>query len=246
MVKRAPSLGFAFCAHPSTMTIGDLFHDRKADAPARPILAYDLHQHARNARKRSSPLHREADAGILHNDRAHELALRDRHANRAPFRGVAHGVRDEVRGGLAQHIGIAIDVYVWIVVVGEFETRFFHIGLMGGDHCVDHLDQVDLREFDRIRAVLQTRELQERIDQTAQTPHFGIECLKTLFIGDEHAIDHGFDRGLDSHERRAELVRNVGDQATFHIAVRLDRIGHLVEGLAQTSDLIIAHHVSTR
>ena len=29
-------------------------------------------------------------------------------------------------------------------MIRKFETRFFNISLVGCNHCVDHLDQIDL------------------------------------------------------------------------------------------------------
>ena len=61
-----------------------------------------------------------------------------------------------------------------------------------------------------------------------------------LLVGREHAVNHGLDRGLDRHKGRAQLVRDVGGKTTFKLVALLDVVGHGVEGLTQTGDLVVA------
>ena len=51
---------------------------------------------------------------------------------------------------------------------------------------------------------------------------------------------------MDGHKRRAQLVGDVGCETALQLAVLLDRLRHLVEGLAQAGDLVLAVKISAR
>ena len=60
-----------------------------------------------------------------------------------------------------------------------------------------------------------------------------------LLIGLEDAVLDGLDRGLNGHERRAQLMGDIAYELTLEVAVALDGVGHLVETLPELPELIV-------
>ena len=59
-------------------------------------------------------------------------------------------------------------------------------------------------------------------------------------VGGIYPILHGLDRCEHGHKRGAKLVRDIRGQALLVLHVLLERGGHLVEGLAQLIDFVVA------
>lgn len=66
-----------------------------------------------------------------------------------------------------------------------------------------------------------------------------------LIVGGIHAVLHGLDRCKHGHERRAKLVCDIRGQALFVLHIFLERGGHLVKGLTQLIDFIVAAQTGT-
>ena len=143
-------------------------------------------------------------------------------------------------GGLPDHVGVAEHPHALFRNVLQRQARIGHEGLVRGHDARDELAYVDDFFLHGVRAVFQPRKLEQGVHQAAQALHFGVHRLQTLLVGFEHAVHHGLHRRLDGHERRPQLVRHVGGQAPFQLAVLLYRFRHLVERLAQTRDLVFA------
>ena len=60
-----------------------------------------------------------------------------------------------------------------------------------------------------------------------------------LLIGLEDAVLDGLDRGLNGHERRAQLMGDIAYELTLEVAVALDGVGHLVETLPELPELVV-------
>lgn len=106
--------------------------------------------------------------------------------------------------------------------------------------AVHHATEIDEIALDLSRAVLETVEVQKRLDQTTQTTRLERDGVEMLLICFEDAILDGFDRGLNGHERRTQLMGYVADELTLEVAVALDGVCHLIETLAELTELIIA------
>ncbi len=224
------------------MLFHDLLHHGKADAQAAGCAGAAgvgapeaLEHHLRF-------LGRKADAGIAHHDLAHKVALLGHHRDGAAFGRVAHGVRNQVRRGLAQQVGIAVHVHVRVVLELQAQALFVDVRLMGGNNRREHFGKVHLLALDGLGAAFQAGKLQQRIYQARKAAHLGVQRFQALLVGLEHAVDHGFHRGLDGHQRGAQLVGHIGYQAPFQLAVLLHGIGHQVEHVAQAGDLVVALH----
>ncbi len=221
------------------MTVDNLLDHRQSNAQAalRPIAPGVATPEA--TKDLLAFLGRKADARIGDRNACHRLAAGHAHRDRS-LGGVAHRVRNEVRGGLTQHVGVAEHLHIVIRLKHELEPRVLHVGLVGADDVGDELAQIQALLVHRNLAILEARKLQKRIDQARQALHFGINRAEALLVGLENAIDNGLDRRLDRHQRRAQLVGNVRRQAPFHHAVLLDRIRHGIEGHAQARHLVLA------
>ena len=222
------------------MAVDDLLHHGQAHAKAA-ALAVATGVGAPEAREHHAGLFlSKADAGVAHGDGGHDVALLHRHRDVAALRRVAHGIGDEVGRGLADHISVAHYHNVGLGVVLQGEAGIGHEHLVGGDDARDELADVDDLLLHGLAAVFQTRQLQQRIHQPRQALDLGIHGDQALLIGLVDAIDHGLHRGLDGHERGAQLVGNIGGEAPLQIAVLLHRLGHDVEGLAEARHLVLA------
>ena len=60
---------------------------------------------------------------------------------------------------------------------------------------------------------------------------------EALGIGAVQAVEHALEGAADHLQRRAQLVGHVGKQFSPPAFVRLQPLGHLVEGRAQSSEL---------
>ncbi len=170
---------------------------------------------------------RKADARVLHLDGRHDVAAANAHRDAPAFGRVAHGVRNEVGRCLADHVGVAEHRHAPFHLIGEREVRIGDERLVRCHDALDELSHVHDFALHGRRAVLEARQLQNGVDEAAQALHLGIHRFQTLFVGFEHAVHHGLHRGLDGHERRAQLVRHVGGQAPFQLAIALDGVRHL-------------------
>ena len=132
-----------------------------------------------------------------------------------------------------------------IVLEFQVQALFVDVGLVRCHNRRQHFGKVDLLTLDGLGAAFQTRKLQQRIDQTGKATHFGIQRFQTLGIRFEHAIDHRLNGRLDGHKRRAQLMGNVGYQPALQLAVLLHGIGHGVEHITQTGNLVGALHAGT-
>ena len=106
----------------------------------------------------------------------------------------------------------------------------------------DRAGEVDPLAAERERAALEARELEDAAGEAAQAHGLVSDDAEMLLVGRQHAVLHGLDGRLDRLKRRAQLVRDVGGQAALHLAIGLDRVGHLVKRLAEEPDLVIALH----
>ncbi len=61
-----------------------------------------------------------------------------------------------------------------------------------------------------------------------------------FLVGGKNAILHSLDRGEHRHERRTQLVGNIARQAMLKLKIALESRRHVVEGLAQLTNLVIA------
>ena len=66
-----------------------------------------------------------------------------------------------------------------------------------------------------------------------------------LVVGGVHAVLHGLDRCKHGHERCTKLVCDIRGQALFVLHIFLERGGHLVKGLTQLIDFVIAAQART-
>ena len=127
----------AFHLHPAAVAVDDLLHHGQAHAEAA-ALAVAAGIGAPEAREHHAGLlFGKADAGVAHGNGGHDVALLHRHRDVAALRRVTHGVGNQIRRGLADHIGVAHHHDVGLGVVFQGEAGIGHEHLMGGDDARD-------------------------------------------------------------------------------------------------------------
>ena len=82
------------------------------------------------------------------------------------------------------------------------------------------------------------------IDHAGQAQHLVTQRRQVLGRGLGHAVEHGFMTRLQDGDRRAQLVRDIGDQVAPHSVLFVTRVGHMVECLGQFPDLAESGHVA--
>ena len=228
------------------MPVDDFLYDRQADAQAAAFAITARIGAPEALEDHTCLVGRQSDAGIAHGYLGHGLSALHAHEYFPALVGIAHRVGDEVGRGLADEVGVAHDVDALLGPVMQRQARFRYVSLMRGDDARHDLTHVYQLVLVRVGAVFQARELQQRIHQARQPHDLGINRHQALLVNWQHAVDHGLNRSLDGHERRAKLVRHIGRQAPFKLTVALDRSRHGVEGLSELGNLVLALHVGTR
>ena len=150
----------------------------------------------------------------------------DRRTGAAPFAGVLEQVPD----GALEPVGVALD-HRRLEPCRERELRVPRP--CAGDRVLDELVDVDLGALE-LRTV--ARQLEQAADQVTHLvrlalqigeetlPAFGIEALLLL---------QDLDVRLQARQRRAQLMRRVGDEALLRLERFLERREHRVERRAE-------------
>ena len=96
------------------------------------------------------------------------------------------------------------------------------------------------------RAALEARELEDAVGEAREPDGLVAHDAERSSSAGKHAVLHRLDGRLDRLQRRAQLVRDVGGEPALELPVGLDRVGHLVERLAEHADLVAAAHARAR
>ena len=96
------------------------------------------------------------------------------------------------------------------------------------------------------RARLEPGEVEELLHQAAEPLDLRQHRAERLGVGLGDAVDQVLEHGLQRGDRRAQLVRHVGDEVAAH-AVGLGQLGgHLVERPGELADLVARRRERTR
>ena len=98
--------------------------------------------------------------------------------------------------------------------------------------------EIDAARLELHRPMLEASQLQDAAGESTQPHGLVSHHAEMLLVGRQDAVLHRFDGRLDRHERRPQLVSDVGGQTTLQLAIGLDRVGHVVKRLAEKPDLI--------
>ena len=204
------------------MLVDNLLHERKADAQA---AARTIAPCVRAPEPREDHFHffrRQADARVLHHDGRHQVARCHAHGDRAAFRRVPYRVRDKVCRRLAKHVGVSEHHDLGLALVGQRQAGVRNERFVRCNDALHKFADIQQVFLHRLAAAFQARQAQERFDQASEALDFGVHRFQALCVRFEHAVDHGLDRRLDGHERRAQFVRHVRGKATLQLAVFFD------------------------
>ena len=106
-------------------------------------------------------------------------------------------------------------------------------------HEVDHVGALGLH---LLGGVLQARKAEHGVDEARQAADLGCDGLEVLVVGGEDPVLHGLDRRLHGHERGTQLMGDVARETVLELDVLLERGRHVVEGLAELTDLVGPPH----
>ena len=185
----------------------------------------------------------DTDARIRNRDVDVLAVAEHRHHDPAALGGIAHGVTQEVDDTLRDHVGVRLDnVVVALRLIRKAQTQVAVgkqalLAIHNRSHERHHVHRL---QVERRGAVFHTRQVEHLLYQTGQSARLGGNRLQMLVVGGIYPILHGLDRCEHGHKRGAKLVRNIRGQALLVLHILLERRGHLVEGLSQLIDLIVA------
>ena len=153
------------------------------------------------------------------------------HCDRAAVGRVFDRVIDQIRDGALQQIGVAHD-FRQRLVKDCLQRLIFRLG--GGKHEIDDPPhdgrQIGWLARGQLRVAVQPREVQQIVHQIAKLPRVprdgGEKTLGALWIL-ERAVLKRLDKSGDHGERRAQLVRDVGDELLAQLFVT-PRFGDIV------------------
>jgi hypothetical protein len=156
-------------------------------------------------------------------------------------RRVAHGVLDEVHDDLVDALGIAIGLQRRGCVDREHDILGrVHARLAGG--ALEDVAQREGPHVERLLAGLQAREIEQLGDEPPEAARLLEHRAQRLGIGFADAVDDVLEHGLQRAERRAQLVRDVGDEVAPQ-AVGLGQLGrHPVKRPGELADLVVGRH----
>ena len=144
---------------------------------------------------------------------------------------------------MRDHIGVGLDdiiVTLGLVCKAQAQIAVDKQALLSVDDGAHEGDHVHLLKVERRRAVFHARQVEHLLHQTGKSTRLGSNGFQMLIIGGIHAVLHGLDRCKHGHKRCAKLVRDIRGQALFVLHILLERGGHLVKGLTQLIDFVIA------
>ena len=179
------------------------------------------------------------DAGALVEDLDHDAAVvaAGAHLDGAAARGVAHRVLEQVGDDLVHALGVAVG--------GEVAGLDVHRDRDGGlvqlllaHRVLEQRLDAELGALERHRARLEPGQVEELLHEPAEPLDLGEHRAERLGIGLGDAVDEVLEHRLQRGDRRAQLVRHVGDEVAAH-AVGLGELGgHLVERAGELADLV--------
>ena len=108
--------------------------------------------------------------------------------------------------------------------------------LEGRDGVLDEDLEVGRLAVQRERTGLRQGERAEVLDQPIEDPGLVEDRGEVLLVGRTNAVEDGFDAALDDGERRAKLVRDVGEEGAPLPLIRLESRRHGVEATSELGD----------
>ena len=172
-------------------------------------------------------------------------------AQRAAGVGVGERVFEQVHEDLVQAMRIAVDHRLRWCAEGLDGLRI-HRDAMLREAIARHgqgLLQQREREDGRLRERFGRRiahAAAQVVDQLAQPHDLPVQPQGGAVVEAAHAVLHGLDLGAHGGERRAQLVRHVGQPGAPRGLDRVQALGHVVEGAAQQGQFVRAAHLHAR
>ena len=178
-------------------------------------------------------LKRNARAVVAYRDLAAAHAHLHRRAGRAPFRGVVHEVRHRAEDPRAHAAHARLGRLHDDTHLGVPEAH--RVGGLGGDLVEAHV-------LDRERRLLVAREVDEVGDERREPLHLRHEVVEQLraivFVGRLPALEE-LEVRAQARERRAQLVRRVGDELALRAERHLERGEHPIEAAREPPELVV-------
>ena len=149
---------------------------------------------------------------------------------------------------MCDHVGIGFDdivVTLGLVSKAQAQIAVDKQALLGIDDGTHERNHVHRLKVERSRAVFHARQVEHLLHQTSQATRLGSNSLQVLIVGRIYAILHGLDRCEHGHKRSTKFVSHVRGQTFLVFHILLERSGHLIEGLTQLINLVIAAQART-
>ena len=136
----------------------------------------------------------------------------------AALRRKLDAVMQENHQHLAQTAIIAVQHIAILVHAARNLQLFLHAQLSAAAHSVvDNIHHIQRFLFNRKICILQTRQIKQIVNQALQKQalliHLLMEFLHILLLS-HHAVTQGLQTAADNRHRRAQLMRNIGDELT--------------------------------
>ena len=175
------------------------------------------------------------------------IILIDLYADHAALGRIFERVVDDVEEHLFEAVFVAVDDgHLLGVVIQE-------VLALGEGAFLEHIDRlVDLGEdihalhLHGQSAALELGEVEQLLYQRGQARAFLDDDAHALFKRDAvgHAVLHGLRPALDGGQRCAQLVRYARDKVVFELLVRVELLCHIVDAVAELTDLIVIHFIN--
>ena len=164
-------------------------------------------------------------------------------------RRVAHGVLDEVRDDLVDALGVARRDRVVLGLDAQLDA-LGHVQPRLARGLLEQVADAERPAVERLGLGLQAREVEQLGDEAAEALDLGEHRRDGLRVGGLDAVGDVLELGLQRGDRRAQLVRDVGDEVAALAVDLLELGGHRVERARELADLVapvLAHpHARSR
>jgi hypothetical protein len=151
---------------------------------------------------------------------------------------VLQRVREQYREDLAQADRVHVDGWKRGRHVdrerqfGRFEPRLEHRADVADER--GHIGRLPMQRKD---PALRLRQRLQLLDQRGQDTRLLQHRKEVGVVARVDALDQALEVALDDGERRAQLVRDVGQETPPLLVVRLEALGHLIERAGEATDL---------
>src|SRR5262245_35386209 len=217
---------FALDAHAPAVRRDDVFNQTESQSVAanlRRLRLFAAIERLEDAlllgRRDAQPAIRDPDLNLFAVDRLYKLSAQP---DPATVAAVFHRVAEQVLNRAAQCCGVGLDQrQMGRDLSFDFEVALFQLQTAGRDRVFNDLGQFGRPQFVILSSRLRAGEFQNLLDHSGQPAPFVADQSTVAFYliaAVDHAVGQVFRRRTDHRQRRAQFVRDSGDE--FHLLRR--------------------------